>query len=269
MMRRALRAVRGLATTGQFRAAAAPDGAVRRIIMDNPTKRNALTLDMYRQLPRVAAEANGGRVALLEGAGAHFSAGSDISEFASLRADSYQAADWDAIEVKAAESLRDLDIPLVALVRGNCYGSALNLMLMADVRVAADDATFCVPPAKLGLGYPRHLLEPLVDTVGRSAASELILTARVIGAEEAKQIGLVHRVVAANDAAAAAEAAAAEIASLAPLVQRAAKAMMRGRRGKDGRFMADARYQECFDSRDYQEGLKAFAEGRDPVFNGS
>ena len=75
--------------------------------------------------------------------------------------------------------------------------------------------------------------------------------------------------VAANDAAAAAEAAAAEIASLAPLVQRAAKAMMRGRRGKDGRFMADARYQECFDSRDYQEGLKAFAEGRDPVFNGS
>ena len=70
-------------------------------------------------------------------------------------------------------------------------------------------------------------------------------------------------------AAEAAEAAAAEIASLAPLVQRAAKAMMRGRRGKDGRFMADARYQECFDSEDYQEGLRAFAEGRDPVFNGS
>ena len=126
---------------------------------------------MYRQLPRIAADANGGRVALLEGAGAHFSAGSDISEFATLRADSYQAEEWDAVEVKAAEALRDLDIPLVALVRGNCYGSALNLMLMADVRVAADDATFCVPPAKLGLGYPRHLLEPLVDTVGRSAAS--------------------------------------------------------------------------------------------------
>ena len=80
---------------------------------------------------------------------------------------------------------------------------------------------------------------------------------------------LIYAQVAANDAAAAAEAAAAEIASLAPLVQRAAKAMMRGRRGKDGRFMADARYQECFDSRDYQEGLRAFAEGRDPVFNGS
>ena len=263
------RAVRRLssATPGQFRVKT--EGALKRVVIDHPARRNALTLDMYRQLPRIAADANSGRVALLEGAGAHFSAGSDISEFATLRADSYQAEEWDAVEVKAAEALRDLDIPLVALVRGNCYGSALNLMLMADVRVAADDATFCVPPAKLGLGYPRHLLEPLVDTVGRSAASELILTARVIGADEAKQLGLVHRVVAANDAAAAAEAAAAEIASLAPLVQRAAKAMMRGRRGKDGRFMADARYQECFDSRDYQEGLRAFAEGRDPVFNGS
>ena len=62
---------------------------------------------MYRQLPRIAAEANSGRVALLEGAGAHFSAGSDISEFATLRADSYQAEEWDAVEIKAAESLRD------------------------------------------------------------------------------------------------------------------------------------------------------------------
>ena len=174
------------------------EGALRRIVIDHPARRNALTLDMYRQLPRIAADANGGRVALLEGVGEHFSAGSDISEFATLRADSYQAEEWDAVEVKAAESLRDLDIPLVALVRGNCYGSALNLMLMADVRVAADDATFCVPPAKLGLGYPRHLLEPLVDTIGRSAASELIMTARVIDASEAKQLGLVHRVVAAG-----------------------------------------------------------------------
>ena len=170
------------ATPGQFRVTS--EGSLRRVVIDHPARRNALTLDMYRQLPRIAADANGGRVALLEGVGEHFSAGSDISEFATLRADSYQAEEWDTVEVKAAEALRDLDIPLVALVRGNCYGSALNLMLMADVRVAADDATFCVPPAKLGLGYPRHLLEPLVDTVGRSAASELILTARVIDASE-------------------------------------------------------------------------------------
>jgi len=79
---------------------------------------------------------------------------------------------------------------------------------------------------------------------------------------------LVHRVVPAGEAAAAALAAAEEVASLAPLVQRAVKGMMRGRRGKDGRFLADARYAECFDSEDYAEGLKAFAEGRTPVFNG-
>ena len=196
MMHRLVRRLSSTAAQGQFRVKT--EGSLRRVVIDHPARRNALTLDMYRQLPRIAADANSGRVALLEGAGAHFSAGSDISEFATLRADSYQAEEWDAVEIKAAESLRDLDIPLVALVPGNCYGSALNLMLMADVRVAADDATFCVPPAKLGLGYPRHLLEPLVDTVGRSAASELILTARVIDASEARQLGLVHRVVAAG-----------------------------------------------------------------------
>ena len=134
------RAVRRLSSAGQFRVT--PEGSLRRIAIDHPSKRNALTLDMYRQLPRIAADANGGRVALLEGVGEHFSAGSDISEFATLRADSYQAEEWDAVEIKAAEALRDLDIPLVALVRGNCYGSALNLMLMADVRVAADAVSY-------------------------------------------------------------------------------------------------------------------------------
>ena len=262
------RTVRRLSSTarGQFRVT--PEGPIRRIVIDNVSKRNALTLDMYRELPRIAAEANSGRVAILEGSGEHFSAGSDISEFAEKRSDRYQGEEWDAIEVKAAQALRDLDIPLIALVRGDCYGSALNLMLTANVIVAADDASFCVPPAKLGLGYPRHLLEPLVDNVGRNAASELIMTARVVGAAEAKQLGLVHRVVPAGEAAAAALAAAEEVASLAPLVQRAVKGMMRGRRGKDGRFLADARYAECFDSEDYAEGLKAFAEGRTPVFNG-
>ena len=103
------RAVRRLSSAAQFRVAS--EGALKRIVIDHPSKRNALTLDMYRQLPRIAAEANGGRVALLEGVGDHFSAGSDISEFATLRADSYQAEEWDAVEIKAAESLRDLDIP--------------------------------------------------------------------------------------------------------------------------------------------------------------
>ena len=133
MMHRLVRRLSSSAAQGQFRVKT--EGSLRRVVIDHPARRNALTLDMYRQLPRIAADANSGRVALLEGAGAHFSAGSDISEFATLRADSYQAEEWDAVEVKAAEALRDLDIPLVALVRGNCYGSALNLMLMADVRV--------------------------------------------------------------------------------------------------------------------------------------
>ena len=66
------------ATPGQFRVTS--EGSLRRVVIDHPARRNALTLDMYRQLPRIAAEANGGRVALLEGVGEHFSAGSDISE---------------------------------------------------------------------------------------------------------------------------------------------------------------------------------------------
>ena len=94
MMHRAVRRLSS-ATPGQFRVKT--EGALKRVVIDHPARRNALTLDMYRQLPRIAADANSGRVALLEGVGEHFSAGSDISEFATLRADSYQAEEWDVV----------------------------------------------------------------------------------------------------------------------------------------------------------------------------
>ena len=97
------RAVRRLSSAA-FRVKT--EGSLRRIVIDHAARRNALTLDMYRQLPRIAAEANGGRVALLEGVGEHFSAGSDISEFATLRADSYQAEEWDAVEIKGGQFAR-------------------------------------------------------------------------------------------------------------------------------------------------------------------
>ena len=142
-------------------------------------------------------------------------------------------------------------------------GGGLNLALAADVRFAADDATFAVPPARLGIGYPRELMALLIDAVGRGRAKELLFSARAVGAEEALAIGLVHFVVPKGELDARVDAAAAAMATLAPLTLAAAKATAHGRAGADDACAA------CYESADYAEGVRAFGEKRRPVFTGA
>lgn len=88
-----------------------------------------------------------------------FGAGSDITEFPRVRTGAAAAAAYSQIEEAASKSLLAIRHPLLACIHGPCIGGGLNLALAADIRYCSDDATFCVPPANLGIGYPRDLME--------------------------------------------------------------------------------------------------------------
>jgi enoyl-CoA hydratase len=247
------------------------DGQVGRIVLDNPTKRNATELAMYAAIPGAVAELTADpdlRAVVLRGSGDEaFGAGSDIAEFAERRLG--DAADaYNEVEERATRALLTVPVPLVALVHGPCMGGGLGLALCADLRYAADDATFAVPPGRLGIGYPADAARRLRDTVGATAAKELLFTARTLDAHEARALGLVHQVFPKAALDAEVERVVAGIVRLAPLTLRAAKLAIDAGDDGDARAAADDAVRRCYHSEDYREGVAAFLEKRRPVFRG-
>ena len=243
------------------------DGPIGRLILDNPDRRNAVDLAMYEAIPAAAqslADHSDVRVVILRGHGeAAFNAGSDISEFTEKRMGSTEAAAYAAVEHRAHDAVLDLAAPVLALIHGPCMGGGMALALCADLRFAGDDASFAVPPARLGVGYPPRGARALAAAVGPSAALEMIYTAAPMDAAHALRIGLVNAVFPKADLDDRVESTARRIAANAPLTLRAAKLAVRGDPG------AEAAARACFDSDDYREGLAAFAEKRRPRFEGT
>jgi enoyl-CoA hydratase/carnithine racemase len=155
------------------------------------------------------------------------------------------------------------------MIRGFCLGGGFGLALSCDLRVASDNAVFGIPAARLGIGYPPGAMKLVTAAIGAPGARDLFLTARRIGAQEAKEMGVLQRVVPDQELEAAVLALARDIASNAPLTIRAAKAAINdavglGQAGVDPAALADS----CFESTDAEEGRKAFLEKRSPVFTG-
>jgi enoyl-CoA hydratase len=243
------------------------DGPIGRLIIDNPERRNAMDLGMYASVPAAVAtllDDDGVRVVVLRGAGDKaFGAGSDISEFRQERTGA-AATRYNATEAAAAHAIESIPVPVLAAVHGACMGGGVGLALCADLRYAADDATFAVTPAKLGVGYPPDSMGRLVAAVGAPRAKELVFTAQVIGADTAARIGLVNAVVPKADLDAHVDAVAATIATLAPLSLRAAKSAAED--PASDRAASDA--ARCYDSADFLEGIDAHLTKRAARFQG-
>ena len=245
------------------------------LVFNQPEKRNALSLDMWQAMGDALyalIDSDDVRVIVLRGAGGKaFVSGADISEFDRVRANAEQKASYGEIAGRATKALQTCPKPVVAMIEGFCIGGGLATALGADVRIATSDSTFGIPAGRLGLGYEYASVAKLSHAVGPANARDMLLSARLFGADEALGLGLVHRVAEREEIEQTVTAFCERIAANAPLTLRAAKAAInafeRGGRA-DEVAAAEALVAACFDSDDYKEGRRAFADKRTPDFSG-
>jgi enoyl-CoA hydratase/carnithine racemase len=239
-----------------------------RLRLARPERRNAMTLAMWRALPELCAEVErreDARVVVVEGAGGHFCAGADISEFDAVFRDAAAAREYlGAIEV-GLEALIALDRPTIAALEGSSIGGGLALALCCDLRFCAENAHLAIPPAKLGLLYGPVETRRLVELVGPARAKDLLFSGRRVETEEALAIGLIDRRVPAGELAAAVESWAREIAALSQTSIRGAKRAVEGIVRGDEAELRDL-VEAAALGEDFREGRAAFAGKRKPRF---
>lgn len=258
--------------SGQVRAER--EGPIGWLVFDHAERRNAIHRAMWEAIPERLAELDADesvRVIVMRGAGdVAFVAGADISEFEQSRIGP-GARDYDKLTERAFEALAHVKKPLIAMIHGFCIGGGSGIALHADMRYAADDAVFAIPPARLGLGYSASNVETLVGVVGQAYAREILFTARRYDASAAARMGLVHEVLQKAQLEPFVRKLALQVADNAPLTLRAAKhclgELRRPPMARDDEATA-ALIQACFDSEDYAEGVAAFLAKRRPTFRG-
>jgi enoyl-CoA hydratase/carnithine racemase len=245
------------------------------IKIDHPARLNAMSFNMWQELSGLVARANGEesvRVIALSGVGEKaFSAGADISQFSERRSAAMAIAEYETVVAEGIAALEKSRKPTVALVRGICYGGGFVLALGCDLRFVCEDSRFCVPAARLGIGYATSNIALIIKKLGMGAATDILMSARVLEADEALRLGIANRIWTKAGFEQGAATALRTMAGNAPLTLRAIKRgiaeLMKADADRD-LSAVDLLVSQCFSSEDYKEGQRAFLEKRDPQFKG-
>ena len=243
------------------------------ITFNRPAARNALTFAMYERLAECATAAGEDpaiRALVLRGAGEKaFAAGTDISQFRAF-ATPEDALAYESRLDRVLEALERCPKPTIAAIAGACTGGGAGIAAACDMRIAARSARFGFPVARtLGNCLSMANYARLAALIGPARVTEILFTARLIEAEEAKAIGLVSELL--DDAAALAARAAALaalVASHAPLTLRATKEALRRLRPRLATEEGSDLIVMCYMSQDFREGMEAFLGKRPPVWQG-
>jgi enoyl-CoA hydratase/carnithine racemase len=245
------------------------------ITFNNPAKRNAMSLEMWEGLGQALTELRDDpevRVVVLVGAGDKaFVSGADISQFEKTRHNAAASEEYSKKSEAQRALLGNYPKPTIACIRGFCLGGGMQVAMLTDIRIAAEDSQFGIPAAKLGIAYGYDGLRNLVSLVGPSWARLIMYTGMRIDSQEALRIGLVDRVLANSELWDATMEIARTISGNAPLAIKAAKiTIAQVLKDPDNRDMAAIKQigLQCMDSEDFREGRRAFMEKRKPQFKG-
>ncbi len=245
------------------------------VTFNRPEKLNAWTFEMSNELRDYLSGLNEGeyriRCVVLTGTGRAFCSGADVGNLAARQGGERPPWRPPHPEAHITEALRRCNAPVIAAINGYALGMGLGIAMSCDIRIAADDARFQVAQMKRGLTADTALAHSLPAAIGAERAMELMFTARMIEAEEAERIGLVLKVVPADNLLEEAEALAREIAKNGPLGVAAAKRTVYLR--DDDAFQRAHDFlgltmDRLFLTEDAREGISSFAERREPEFPG-
>lgn len=253
------------------------DGGVARIVLDEPDRRNALSVAVSTGIREALRELEGSdaRCVVVEGAGGAFSAGGDVEAMTERLRDDRSLDDAVRHIIRdTGRSIRQVaecELPTVAKIDGPAFGAGANLAIACDMQLMSEDAQIGFGFRQVGLAVDSGTSYLLPRIVGDNVAKELVFTGELVDAERALDIGLVNRVYSTEEFDERAAAFVERIAEGPTVALRTSKRLLR--RGPEGTLAAaienEAGAQAAvFESADHAEGVEAFAERRDPEFRG-